>query len=99
MTFKDPETGAHTSSIESTWRAAKAITANGRKKRYKSGNLARYKFLKGCKERKADTFVEFLRLAGLLYDPTAGRTEEDLPLFGEGEIDSDDELESQNDLF
>ena len=68
--FKDPETGAHTNSIESSWRAAKAIlTASSRRKAHIPGNLARYMFNKRCSDLKLDRTEEFFKLAGKLYDP------------------------------
>ncbi|KAK9744526.1 ISXO2-like transposase domain [Popillia japonica] len=42
ITFKDPETGTHPNSIESSWRAAKSsMTTSGRIKAHVPGNLAR----------------------------------------------------------
>ena len=71
LNFKDPETGAHSNNIESSWRAAKAITtSSGRRKSHIPGNLARYMFNKRCDSQKLDRTDEFLRLAGQLYDPT-----------------------------
>lgn len=67
--FKDPETQAHTNSIESSWRAAKAIvSSSGRKKSNIPGNLARYIFYKRCKEFNLNKTEEFFRLAGCLYN-------------------------------
>lgn len=56
--------------IESSWRAAKAITSSsGRKKSNIPGNLARYMFYKRCKELKLNRTEEFFCLAGVLYGP------------------------------
>lgn len=85
VNFVDPITGAHTNSIESTWRAAKAsMSSSGRRKEHMAGNLARYMFLKRCKELKKDRTVEFYRLAGEMYanldeDVEAEGGEEDEP--------------------
>ncbi|HYT40871.1 MAG TPA: hypothetical protein VEP90_00865 [Methylomirabilota bacterium] len=69
VNFKDPETGAHTNAIESSWRAAKAsLSSSGRVKAHLPGNLARYMFFKKCKEQGIDRCVEFFRLAGQLYN-------------------------------
>lgn len=69
--FKDRETNVHTNSIESSWRAAKSIcTSSGRKKAHIPGNLAKYMFFKHCNECKLNPTIEFLRLAGSLYDAT-----------------------------
>ena len=75
--FKDPETGAHTNAIESSWRASKSITtASGRRKGHIPDNLARYFFNKRCLQKDLDRTVEFFRLAGNLYDPTNEDVEE-----------------------
>lgn len=67
--FKDPETGAHTNSIESSWRHAKAVQGYGRKQAHIPGNLARYMFYKKCKELNLERTLEFFRLAGQIYNP------------------------------
>lgn len=70
LNFKDPETGAHTNSIESSWRAAKAVMSTaGRKKTHIPANLARYIFYKKCKALNLNRTSEFLKLAGELYSP------------------------------
>lgn len=77
VTFKDPDSGAHTNSIESSWRAAKAVTtASGRKKAHIPGNLAKYMFFKRCKELDLDRTIEFYRLAGKLYNPAKNEVSE-----------------------
>ncbi|KAK5648289.1 hypothetical protein RI129_003181 [Pyrocoelia pectoralis] len=66
--FKDPVTGAHSNSIESSWCAAKtSFSSSGRIKAHIPGNLARYMFEKRCDQMGLDRAVEFLTLAGLLY--------------------------------
>ena len=71
LTFKDPDTGAHTNAIESSWRAAKSsMSSSGRIKAHVPGNLARYMFLKRCHELKLDRTLEFWKLAGSMYDPS-----------------------------
>ncbi len=76
--FRDPESGAHTNSIEGTWRAAKAITtSSGRRKAHIPGNLARYIFNKRCMTLQLDRTLEFFRLAGQLYDPNNNEEEEE----------------------
>ena len=43
LNFKDPDTGAHSTSIESSWRAAKAtVASSGRKKEHLPGFLAHF---------------------------------------------------------
>ena len=71
VNFKDPETGAHTNSIECTWRHAKeSMPTQNRKKYHVPGNLARYIFMKSMRIRKMDFKIGFFNLAGQLYDPT-----------------------------
>lgn len=66
--FKDPETGAHTNAIESSWRAAKAsMSPSGRRKAHIPGNLARYMFFKKCKDEEINKTIDFFKLAGRLY--------------------------------
>ena len=65
--YRDPETGAHTNAIESSWRAAKAtMSSSGTVKANIPGNLARYIFTKKCKELNMPRVEEFLSLAGRL---------------------------------
>uniref|UniRef100_A0A915IQ30 Transposase n=1 Tax=Romanomermis culicivorax TaxID=13658 RepID=A0A915IQ30_ROMCU len=66
--FKDPDTGAHSNSMESLWHAAKvSFPSSGRIKAHIPGNLAGYMFEKRCDGMGLDRAVEFLTLAGLLY--------------------------------
>lgn len=72
--FKDPDTGAHTNAIESSWRAAKStMSSAGRVKSHIPGNLARYMFFKSCNEQKVERTEAFLKLAGKLYDAKSPR--------------------------
>ena len=76
INFKDPETGAHTNAIESSWRAAKAVmSSSGRKKANIPGNLAKYMFQKKCTELNLDRNVEFFKLARALYNPSEKKDE------------------------
>lgn len=75
--FKNPETGAHTNAIESSWRHAKVAQATyGRRKSGIPGNLAKYMFFKHCAEKILDRTEEFLRLAGQLYNPLMDEVEQ-----------------------
>lgn len=88
--FKDPETGAHTRSIESTWRAAKTtLSSSGRRKAHIPGNLARYLLNKRCEDLQLDRMEEFLRIAGQLYDPTKSTERKKV---------ADDEYEEEDEL-
>lgn len=71
VNFKDPETGAHTNSIEGSWAHAKrSIPCSGRRKHFMPGYLAKFMFLRRCKSQNLDPFKEFCRVAGMLYDAT-----------------------------
>lgn len=91
VTFKDPETGAHTNGIESSWRHAKAVTcSNGRKKAHVPGNLARYMFYKKCGQNKLNRTTEFFRLAGLVYNANSNKESPCQDQMDLVEIDFDD---------
>jgi hypothetical protein len=64
VNFVDPDSGACSNGIESSWRAAKA---SSRRKYHIAGNLARYMFLKKCAETNKDSSQEFFRIAGKCY--------------------------------
>ncbi|KAG5679537.1 hypothetical protein PVAND_009097 [Polypedilum vanderplanki] len=94
ITFKDPETGANTNRIESTWRAAKAsYSSSGRRKSFYASYLAKYIFMKKCRSLELDPFLEFLRLAGKLYDATNYFDTPLEPAVDESDDDDDDETE------
>ncbi len=78
ISFKDPNTGAHSNSIESSWRALKAVTtSSGRRKAHILGNLARYIFNKRCFALKLNRTEEFFRLVSTLYNgPQRAENEE-----------------------
>ncbi|KAK9753318.1 ISXO2-like transposase domain [Popillia japonica] len=84
ITFKDPETVAHTNSIQSSWRAAQPSTS-GCIKGHEPGNLARYMFLERCGILQLDRTLEFFRMAGELYNPVAPREDLDEEWSDDGE--------------
>ena len=93
LCFEDPDTGAHTNAIESSWRAAKASwSSSGRIKKHIPGNLARYMFMKRCKELQLDRTKEFLRLAGLMYNPCFPRGPTDDDVDFDSSDDSEDDV-------
>lgn len=53
------------------------MTSFGRIKAHIPGNLARYMFLKRCRNLQLDRTKEFFRLAGRLYDPLVEREDFD----------------------
>lgn len=70
ITFVDPESGACTNRIEASWGGAKrTIESSGRRKSFYNGYLALYTFRKKCSLLKLDSFSEFMKAAGELYDP------------------------------
>lgn len=71
VNFKDPETGAHTNSIEGSWaHAKKSIPPGGRRKHFMPAYLAKFMYLRRCKKQGLDPFKEFCRIGGILYDAT-----------------------------
>ena len=68
VAFKDPETGAHTNTIESTWRHVKHLFPQySRKKRFFHGYLAMYMFYKRVAIENKDHFLSFCQIAGERY--------------------------------
>ena len=96
--FKDPVTGAHTNSIEASWRHAKeSMSTAGRKAAHLSGNLARYMYIKSCQARGVHKVEEFFRLARKIYDPLKHQlTErpETGPEADANEVEAFDEMEA-----
>lgn len=96
VTFKDPETGAHTNSIEGSWaHAKKSIPPSGRRKQFMAGYLSKFLFLKRCRVQNLDPFVEFCRIAGRLYDPRNWDPQTDLV---DETADSCSDLSEESDL-
>ncbi|XP_071093641.1 uncharacterized protein [Haliotis cracherodii] len=82
LNFKDPETGAHTNTIESTWRAVKncAIPSSGTQKSLYDSYFVEYIFRKKYLSGAPDKFLAFLDAVKRVYTPTldnvASRLEE-----------------------
>lgn len=95
--LKDPESGANTNRIESSWRHAKeSFSTHGRVKYHVPGNLARYMFVKAARTAGQDPTDEFFSMAAVVYPGTDGKTaaEEEGPKVGGGE----EEEEEENDM-
>jgi len=58
--FVDPDTGAHTNSIEATWCCVKAFLGPYNKGEDYHYHIAHYMIAVRCKELSVPTFVEFL---------------------------------------
>lgn len=97
LNFKDPETGACTNSIEGSWAHAKrSIPGGGRRKDFMPGYLAKYMFVRRCKAQKLDPFVEFCRIAGVLYDATKQFCKEELDMVVvEDEEEEEEEMQEE----
>lgn len=68
--FKDPATGAHTNTIESTWRHVKHnLPEYHRQNKFMAGYLAKYMFLKKCKIQEADEFGSFCKIIVETFNP------------------------------
>jgi hypothetical protein len=60
----------HTNGVESNWRHTKGSFCDyNKKKEFFGGYLAKHMFMKGCKAKKADPWIEFFKCAGRLYSP------------------------------
>ncbi|CAI6345251.1 unnamed protein product [Macrosiphum euphorbiae] len=84
--FKDPETGVHSNSIETSWRHAKASMSNYcRKKKIFPGYLAKHMSTKHCRIYNLDPTAEFFKNAGTLY-----HKENENVIFNDGHGGDDD---------
>lgn len=106
VSFKDAESGQHTNSIEGLWRHLKeSLPAFNRRKVFFNGYIQKFIFLRWCKERNKTPFVEFVKYAGMLYDPTKGEDGAAIQtLIGETAIDltmidGDCDLEEEDPLI
>ena len=60
--FVDPETGAHTQTVEGFWRQYKSYLPNlGLKPKYLRTYLGSFLWYRYCKQRKLDLFVHMLK--------------------------------------
>ncbi|CAI6355836.1 unnamed protein product [Macrosiphum euphorbiae] len=93
--FKDPETGVHSNTIESSWRHSKASMSNYcRKKAFYAGYLAKFMFTKHCRSHKLDPTAELFKHAGILYDAN----NKDNMIFNDGDYsDNDDDSDDDDD--
>ena len=79
LNFVDPDTGAHTNTIESTWRALKrSLPRNGTQKTLYDSYFSQYCVRKSVLLDSPDPFLKFLELIREVYNPqfvdvTAGR--------------------------
>ena len=68
--FVDPESGAHTQTIEGVWRHCKDFLPSfGLKPAYLRTYLGTFCWYRYCKQRKIDMFIHFLKCAGELHPP------------------------------
>jgi hypothetical protein len=65
--FLDPNTGAHTNNIESTWRRVKVFLGQYNRGDDYEFHLDHYMFQARCKARGVPPFLEFLHLVANIY--------------------------------
>lgn len=79
LNFVDPDTGAHTNTIESTWRALKkSLPKHGTTKNLYDTYFAQYCVRKQFLVDQEDPFLEFLKLVHKVYLPVFEPTEEEI---------------------
>lgn len=82
VNFVDPDTGAHTNTIESTWRALKkSLPKHGTTKNLYDTYFAQYCVRKQFLSDQEDPFLEFLKLVKTVYQPNFDPTEEDIEAY------------------
>ena len=68
--FKDPASGAHTNTIESSWRHLKnSLPEYSFNKKYIAGYLAKFMFLKKCKINNENEFFAFCNIIAKTFTP------------------------------
>ena len=82
VNFVDPETGTHTNTIESTWRALKkSLPKNGTTKDLYDTYFAQYCVRKQFLIDREDPFLEFLQLIKQVCNPKFEPTQEEIETY------------------
>lgn len=82
VNFVDPETGAHTNTIESTWRALKkSLPKHETTKNMYDTYFAQYCVRKQFLIDKGDPFLEFLQIVKKKYTPSFEPTDEEIQTY------------------
>ena len=68
--YVDPETGAHTETIEGMWKHMKDFLPNGMAPKDAESYIGVFLWHRYCKQRKLDVFVHFLKCCASIYKPT-----------------------------
>ena len=88
INFVDPETGTHTNTIESTWRALKkSLPKHGTTKGLYDTYFAQYCVRKQFLVDKEDPFLEFLDLIKTVYRPSFQPTDEEIEKYRKRKAD------------
>lgn len=102
VTYKDPETGACTNTIEGEWRHAKAsLPGYHRKKEWYPQYLAKYMFRRMCRIKRVDPMETFFYAAGRLYnsrDTTHAETEDLSPVLSDEEVQEEIEISNNTNI-
>ena len=84
LNFVDPESGVHTNTIESTWRALKtSLPRHGTTKHLYDSYFAQYCIRKQFLLCKEDPFLEFLNLVKIIYSPSFDPSEDEIKSYRE----------------
>ena len=68
--YVDPDTGAHTETIEGMWKHMKEFLPNGMLPKDADTYIGTFLWHRYCKQRKLDVFIHFLKCCAAIHKPT-----------------------------